>query len=52
MPERHARAIQLAAAMFERDTAVRALDITIGDVAPGRGARSRAVGAVRPPPPG
>ena len=36
MPERHARAVQLAAAMFERDTAVRALDITISDVAPGR----------------
>ena len=36
MPERHARAVQLASAMFERDTAVRALDITIGDVAPGR----------------
>ena len=36
MPERHARAVQLASAMFERDTAVRALDITISDVAPGR----------------
>jgi len=36
MPERHARAVLLASAMFERDTAVRALDITISDVAPGR----------------
>ena len=36
MPERQARAVQLASAMFERDTAVRALDITISDVAPGR----------------
>ena len=45
MPERHARAVELASAMFARDTAVRALGITIGDVAPGRATATMTVTA-------
>lgn len=36
MPEPHARAVELTTAMFERDTAVRALGITVDGIAPGR----------------
>ena len=36
MPEPHARAVELTTAMFERDTAVRALGITVDGITPGR----------------
>jgi len=45
MPERHARAVELASAMFERDTAVRALGISIAGVAPGRATATMTVTA-------
>ena len=44
MTEPHVRAVELTTAMYERDTAVRALGITVDDVAPGRAVATMRVG--------